>query len=60
MNAALGGQNNFGTPLKQEVIQGVPHSQYRFNALNTDRPVYTFSSTVQGQSLPFEIVSSDI
>jgi len=60
MNACLGGQNQFGKPLKIETVASIPHYQYRFNALNTDRPIYTYSSTVQGQTLPFEVVSSDL
>jgi len=60
MNACLGGQNQFGKPLKIETVASIPHYQYRFNALNTDTPIYTYSSTVQGQTLPFEVVSSDL
>ena len=60
MNACLGGQNQFGKPLKIETVASIPHYQYRFNALNTDRPIYSYSSTVQGQTLPFEVVSSDL
>ena len=60
MNAALPVNGNFGRPLKKHTVDGVPHQQYRFNAVNTDIPKYGFSKTVQGQSLDFEVVSTDI
>ncbi len=60
MNAALPTNGTFGKPAKKATVNSIPHEQYRFNGLNTDIPKYAFSKTVEGQSLPFEIVSSDI
>jgi hypothetical protein len=60
MNAALPNNNLFGKPNKRETINNIPYEQYRFNAINTDIPIYSFSKNVQGRSLPFEIVSSDL
>ena len=60
MNSALPNNGVFGRPAKKETINGIPHEQYRFNAINTDIPKYSFSKTVEGQSLDFEVVSSDI
>ena len=60
MNAALPSNGVFGKPVKKATINGIPHEQYRFNAINTDIPKYAFSKTIEGQSLPFEVVSSDI
>ena len=60
MNAALPANGVFGKPAKKATINGVPHEQYRFNGINTDIPKYSFQKTVEGQSLPFEVVSTDI
>jgi hypothetical protein len=60
INAALPVTNPVGKPLKSANISGVPTEQYRFNALNTDIPVYKFTRSVQGKSEKFEIVSTDI
>lgn len=60
MNAALPSNGVFGKPTKKATINGIPHEQYRFNAINTDIPKYSFTKTIEGQSLPFEVVSSDI
>jgi len=60
MNTALPVNGTFGRPLKKENVDGVPHQQYRFNAVNTDIPKYGFNKTVQGSSLDFEVVSTDI
>ncbi len=60
MNAALPANGVFGKPAKKATVSNIPHEQYRFNAINTDIPKYSFSKVVEGQSLPFEVVSSDI
>lgn len=60
MNAALPNNNAVGKPNKKQTINGIPYEQYRFNAINTDIPIYSFSKNVQGRTLPFEIVSSDL
>ena len=60
MNAALPSNGVFGKPVKKARVNGIPHEQYRFNGINTDIPKYSFSKTIEGQSLPFEVVSSDI
>ena len=60
LNAALPANGVFGKPAKKATVSNIPHEQYRFNAINTDIPKYSFSKTIEGQSLPFEVVSSDI
>jgi|TARA_B110000908_G_scaffold172771_1_gene243010 hypothetical protein len=60
LNAALPANGVFGRPTKKEKVNGIQHEQYRFNAINTDIPKYAFSKTIEGQTLPFEVVSSDI
>jgi hypothetical protein len=60
INAALPVNNTFGRPTKSDRIAGIPTEQYRFNALNTDTPVYSFSKNVEGSNTTFEVVSTDI
>ena len=58
MNASLSENEKFGNPVKSENIDAIPTAQYRINANSTDVPVYSFTKSVNGQSLPFEIVST--
>ena len=58
VNSALIPNQQFGNPVDQATIYGVPTSQYRFNATNTDVPIYGFSKTVAGRSMDFEITST--
>ena len=60
LNAALPNNSQFGKPIKKDKVEGVPTDQYRFNASNTDVPVYTFSKNVDGRSLQFQLVSTDV
>ena len=60
MNAALPVNGTFGRPVKSETINGVPTEQYRLNSTNTEVPVYSFSKTVDGKTVAFEVVSTDI
>jgi hypothetical protein len=60
VNAALPVNNTFGRPTKSDTVSGVPTEQYRFNALNTDAPIYSFSKNVEGANTTFEVVSTDI
>jgi len=60
INAGLPVSNPIGKPLKSANISGVPTEQYRFNALNTDAPIFKFTRAIQGKSERFEIVSTDI
>jgi len=58
MNAALPTTQQFGNPIDQATIYGIPTAQYRFNASNTNIPIYAFSKTVAGRSMNFEITST--
>jgi len=58
INAALPATQKFGNPVDSATIYGVPTAQYRFNASNTDVPVYPFSKTVSGRNMDFEITST--
>jgi hypothetical protein len=60
LNAALPKNSPYGKPIKSDSVEGVPTDQYRFNASNTDVPVYTFSKNIDGRNLQFQIVSTDV
>jgi len=60
INAALPTNGKIGSPVKQANINGLPTNKYEFNATNTGVPTYGFSKVVDGASLDFEIVSTDI
>ena len=59
MNSSLPVNGTFGRPVKKQTIAGVPTEQYRMNSTNTEVPVYSFSKTVDGKSVAFEVVSTD-
>ena len=58
LNAALPTAQQFGNPVDQATIYGIPTAQYRFNATNTNVPIYSFTKTVAGATMNFEISST--
>jgi hypothetical protein len=58
MNAAFPYSQQFGNPSSKGNIYGIPTEQYRFQGANTDVPIYSFTKTVDGRSMPFEITST--
>ena len=58
INAALPASRQFGNPDDKATVYGIPTEQYRFQSANTDAPVYSFNKSVDGRSMPFEIVST--
>ena len=58
INAALPQTSQFGNPIDSATIYGVSTAQYRFNASNTNVPIYNFNKTVSGRSMNFEITST--
>jgi len=58
INSALPQTQQFGNPADSATIYGVPTAQYRFNATNKDVPVYSFSKTIAGRAMDFEITST--
>ena len=58
VNSAMSPNQQFGNPSDQATIYGIPTSQYRFEAANTDLPVYAFTKAVSGRSMNFEITST--
>mgnify|MGYP001581499659 FL=1 len=60
INSALPAINKFGTPNKTQTIAGIPTEKYTIQTANNILPMFTFSSTVNGTSLEFEVVNTDI
>ena len=60
LNAALPFNGVFGKPYKKDTVAGIQTEQYKFNAINTDIPVYSYSKTIDGSSFPFEVTSVDV
>jgi hypothetical protein len=60
LNSTLKLENQFGQPVKAETIGGIPTQLYQMNSRPTSMGQYNFSATVEGNSLPFEVVNVDI
>ena len=58
INAAIPATRQFGNPDDKATIYGIPTEQYRFQAVNSDVPVYSFTKTIDGRAMNFEIVST--
>jgi len=58
INAALPASRQFGNPDDKDVINNIPTEQYRFQSANTDVPIYSFTKSIDGRNMVFEIVSS--
>ena len=58
MNAAFPSTQQYGNPSDSGTIYGVSTAQYRFNAVATSVPVYSFNKTVAGNLMNFEITST--
>ena len=58
INASLPETQQFGKPTDSATISGVPCEQYRFNASNTEVPIYGFSKNIDGRNIDFEVVST--
>ena len=58
LNSAMADNTEFGRSQGSSTIQGIPTEQYRFRSTNTDVPIYTFSKTVSGRAMVFEILST--
>ena len=58
LNAAFPATQQFGNPSDKATIYDVPTEQYRFNAANTNVPLYGFTKTVNGSGMDFEVCST--
>jgi hypothetical protein len=58
LNAAMSDNTEFGRSQGSASISGIPTEQYRFRTANRDVPIFTFSKTVAGRKMAFELVST--
>jgi hypothetical protein len=58
LNSAMADNTEFGRSQGSDTIQGIPTEQYRFSSTSRDVPIFTFSKTVAGRSMAFEIAST--
>jgi hypothetical protein len=60
MNRAIGADEVIGKSIKRETINGVLTEKYRFASQDAGLPLFDFAKVIDGQSLRFEIVPTDI
>ena len=60
INSSLPANGTFGRPIKKDVVNGVPTDQYRMLSTNDEIPVYSFQKAIDGRSVRFELVSTDV
>ena len=58
LNSAMADNTEFGRSQGSAIIQGTSTEQYRFRTTSTDVPIYSFSKTVSGRGMLFEIFST--
>ena len=60
LNSSLTQENRFGTPRKAELVAGIRTEKYNVDSRPDVFPVFAFNKNINGKSLPFEVVSTDI
>ena len=60
LNRAIGADEVIGKSIKRETIDGVVTEKYRFNSITNNLPIFDFTKNIDGQSMRFEIVPTDI
>jgi hypothetical protein len=58
LNSAMTPNTEFGRSQGTATIGGVTSDQYRFNTITTDVPIYSYTKSVAGRTMAFEIVST--
>jgi hypothetical protein len=58
LNAAMADNTEFGRSQGTDTIQSIPTEQYRFRTTSTDVPLFTFTKSVAGRNMAFELVST--
>jgi len=60
LNAAMIPNVEFGKEQANRIIDGIKVEQYRINSFSTGLPVFSFSKSVAGRSMVFELLSTGI
>lgn len=58
LNASMVDNTEFGRSQGNDTIEGVPTDQYRFRSSIQDVPIFSFSKSVSGRTMLFEVVST--
>jgi hypothetical protein len=57
LNASLISNQAIGNPSNSQVINGITTDEYQINLVPSVLPTYKFDATIEGSSVPFEMVS---
>ena len=58
LNAAMADNTQFGRSQGTAVIDGILTNQYRFRTFSADVPIFSFTKSVAGRTMAFELVST--
>ena len=58
LNAAMTDNIEFGRSQGEDIIDGIDTEQYRFRSAISDIPLFSFTKSIAGRSMIFEIVST--
>lgn len=60
VNSAFADNSVFGQPANSATIDGIPTDQYKLKTQSSDVPVFTFTKSIKGISMGFELVSAGL
>jgi hypothetical protein len=58
INAAMSTTQQFGNPSDKGTIYNIPTERYTLQTLSAEKPIYSFSKTVAGRLMNFEVTST--
>jgi hypothetical protein len=58
LNAAMADNTQFGRSQGTATIDGILTNQYRFRTFSNDVPIFSFTKSVAGRSMSFELIST--
>lgn len=58
LNSAMADNTEFGRSQGTDVIGGITTDQYRFRSVSADVPIYSYTKSVAGRTMLFELVST--
>jgi hypothetical protein len=58
LNSAMADNTEFGRSQGTETIQGLTTDQYRINTVSNEVPIFSYTKTVAGRAMLFELVST--
>jgi hypothetical protein len=58
LNSAMADNTEFGRSQGNDIIDGINTDQYRFRTASADVPIYSYTKSVAGRTMLFELVST--